>query len=146
MFTYLSTHKGPVVEGLQEFERVYAENQSEYLTLRTLPGENGLSAISRWRPSDAQRELIAAGADILLEVTHFKKPLQPVRMMITDEKGEFFQQWFAIQTRAPYLLDLHEQSQANVTPDLPQEIEATAAPVEGLNPVKEGQRDSCEKP
>jgi len=95
MFTYLSTHYGPVVDGLEEFETVYAKHQLQYVPLRTLPAEadhegKTRSAISRWHPTDEQRQAIADGADILLEVMHFGGPLAPVRMMICDGAGEYF--------------------------------------------------------
>jgi NTP pyrophosphatase (non-canonical NTP hydrolase) len=102
MFNFLSTHEGPVIAGLEDFETVYAKNQQEYQALRTLPGDRGLSAISRWTPTAEQRKAIAAGADIMLEVYHFGKPLAPVRMMVTDQRGQYFAQWFAVQTNAPY--------------------------------------------
>jgi len=53
--------------------------------LRTLPGERGMSAITRWELTPEQREAVANGADILLEVHHFGGPLAPVRMMILDQ-------------------------------------------------------------
>ena len=105
MFAYLSTHDGPVVEGLEQHEKVYAENQRQYLALRTLPGDNGKSAISRWTLSDAERIAIVKGADIMLELSHFGEKLQPVRMMITDQKGEAFPFWFQQQTLGPYNVD-----------------------------------------
>jgi hypothetical protein len=102
MFSYLSLFDGPVVKGLEQHEKVYAENQPEYLPLRTLPGAGGNSAISRWTLTDAQRIAVVKGADIMLEVTHFGRPLQPVRVMITDQVGQRFGEWFAQQTFAPY--------------------------------------------
>lgn len=102
MFSYLQPHDGPVVPVLEEFETVYAKNQSEYSPLRTLPGDDGKSAISRWTPTPAQRKEIAEGADILIESSHFGKPLQPLRVMATDARGHSFIQWFALQTLAPY--------------------------------------------
>jgi hypothetical protein len=104
MFVYLETHDGPVVSGAEEFEKVYAKNQPEYIPLRTLPGERGASAISRWRFTDEQRKAIANGADILLEVVHFHGPLAPVRMMLSDrlDAGGHFPRWFAVQTQGPY--------------------------------------------
>ena len=102
MFDYLDSHDGPVVEGLEQFEIVYAKNQPEYFPLRTLPGEYGRSAISRWHPTDKQRAAIAEGADILLESFHFGGPLAPVRMMVTDGTGELFKEWFRAATNGPY--------------------------------------------
>jgi hypothetical protein len=111
MFDYLSTHDGPVVVGLEAFETVYAKDQPEYLPLRTLPAESGMSAISRWHLNDEQRKAIAEGADILLEVTHFRGPLAPVRMMVTDRCDVdtlTCKRWFAAQTNAPYAPTLEE--------------------------------------
>lgn len=110
MFSHLSPHDGPVVAGLEEFETVYAKNQPEYIPLRVLPGDRGMSAISRWTPTEQQRQAIAAGADVLLEVYHFGKPLAPVRMMVTDGKGQYFRQWFAHQTNAPYARQLPDEA------------------------------------
>ncbi len=118
MFDYLSASIGPVVEGLEDYEKIYALDQPQYIPLRTLPGENGLSAITRWTPTDEQREAIANGADILLEVFHFGQPLSPVRMMILDQshieedaKGNFLK-WFAATTKGPYVKTLWERTKA----------------------------------
>jgi hypothetical protein len=105
MFDYLSASIGPVVEGLEDFEKIYALEQAEYIPLRTLPGEDGQSAITRWGLSDAQRKAIAEGADIFLEVIHFRGPLAPVRMAIGKQENDaaLWNEWFASQTRGPYL-------------------------------------------
>jgi len=115
-FDYLSASIGPVVEGMEDYEKIYALEQPEYIPLRTLPGENGMSAISRWELSKEQRKAIADGADILLEVTHFGGPLAPVRMMILNERGRIaedakghFQKWFCAQTNGPYAKVLYEK-------------------------------------
>jgi hypothetical protein len=44
MFDYLSASIGPVVEGLEDYEKIYALDQPQYIPLRTLPGENGMAA------------------------------------------------------------------------------------------------------
>lgn len=112
-FDYLSASIGTVVEGLEDWEKIYALEQAEYIPLRTLPGERGLSAITRWELSPEQRESIASGADILLEVHHFGGPLAPVRMMILDQshieedaKGNFLK-WFAATIRFPFHKELY---------------------------------------
>src|ERR1700679_3862555 len=87
MFEYLSASIGPVVEGLEDFEKIYALEQGQYIPLRTLPGENGNSCITRWELTDVQRKSIADGAYIMLEVMHFKGPLAPVRMMVAKPEG-----------------------------------------------------------
>ncbi|MDE2104129.1 MAG: hypothetical protein KGL39_43225 [Patescibacteria group bacterium] len=114
MFDYLSTKDGPVVAGLERFERVYAKDQPQYKPLRTLPGEDGNSAISRWTFTAEQRKAIAEGADILLEVFHFGGPLAPVRMAMSNnlDAGSHFPAWFAVQTHAPYFENLITDSEA----------------------------------
>lgn len=111
MFDYLSSHDGPVVEGLEQFETVYAKNQPQYLPLRTLPGEDGNSAISRFHLTDAQRKTIAEGADIYLEILHFRGPLAPSRLMVMSEPetGEMhFHAWWKAQTRGTYPVAIEE--------------------------------------
>jgi hypothetical protein len=104
VFDYLSTHDGPVVVGLESHERVFAKDQPQYKPLRILAGEQGLSAISRWHPTEEQRKAIAEGADILLEVLHFGGPLAPTRMMVADkcDAGGLYPAWFKAQTKGPY--------------------------------------------
>jgi hypothetical protein len=99
MFEYLSASIGPVVEGLEDYEKIYALEQRQYIPLRTLPGENGDSAITKWELSDTQRKAIADGADILLEVMHFKGPLAPVRMMVAKPEGTMWKEWFCAQAK-----------------------------------------------
>lgn len=102
MFEYLNASIGPVVEGLEDYEKIYALEQAEYIPLRTLPGENGDSAITRWELTPAQRQAIMDGADIMLEVIHFKGPLAPVRMMLVKPEEEHFNVRFCAQTRGTY--------------------------------------------
>lgn len=116
MFTYLSPFDGPVVPGLEEHEIVYAKHQPRYIPLRALPGAAGDSAISRWTFTDEERLAIARGADILLEVTHFRKPLAPVRMILTDQTDENFTRLFAIQMNAPYAF--HKPAASQKSPAL----------------------------
>lgn len=123
MFDYLSASIGPVVEGLEEFEKIYALEQGCYVPLRTLPGkvkdplparltalpaENSKSAITRWEMTPEQRKAIAEGADIFLEVIHFGGPLAPVRMAIGKQENDIdlWNEWFAAQTNAPYGAEL----------------------------------------
>jgi hypothetical protein len=107
MFEYLSASIDPVVEGLEDFEKIYALEQGNYIPLRTLPGENGNSAITRWVLTPDQRREIAEGADIMLEVIHFRGPLAPVRMMVVappkdEEDKKMWRQWFCVQTKGNY--------------------------------------------
>ena len=107
-FDYLAPAQGPVVDGLVENEKIYALEQPEYLPLRTLPGENGDSAIYRCGLTNEQRKLVAEGADILIEILHFKGPLAPSRVMLLNqedqdaESKEKLAQWFGAQTKGPY--------------------------------------------
>jgi hypothetical protein len=108
MFDFVEPHDGPVVVGLEKFETVYAKDQPQYRPLRTLPGERGDSAISRWHLSDAQRKAIAEGADIYLELFHFWRPLAPSRMMVMSEPADTdsFRSWWKAQTSGPYKVDI----------------------------------------
>lgn len=105
MFDYLTPHDGPVVDGLEQFETVYAKDQPQYRPLRCLPGENGNSAISRFHFTDAQRKAIAEGADIYLEILHYKGPLAPSRLMVMSEPetgNGHFAPWWKAQTKGTY--------------------------------------------
>jgi len=107
MFDYLSPHNGPVIVGLEQFENVYAKNQPQYNPLRTLPGENGDSAIARFHLTEAQRKAVAEGADIYLEILHYKGPLAPTRMMVLSEPPDQegarnLARWWKAQTKGTY--------------------------------------------
>lgn len=87
MFDYLNPRNGPVVDGLEQQEIVYAANQPEYIPLRTLKSNGPMGAvISRWALTPEQRKAIAEGADIFLELSTFHGPLQPIRMAVSDGK------------------------------------------------------------
>lgn len=107
MFDYLDPHDGPVVAGLEKHETVYAKNQPQYRSLRTLSGRNGDSAISRFHLTDAQRKAIAEGADIYLELLHFGGPLAPSLIMVMSEPADTdnFRMWWKVQTKAPYQVE-----------------------------------------
>ena len=113
-FDYLKPAQGAVVEGLEGSEKIYALEQAQYLPLRTLLGENGASAIYRLELTDEQREMLAGGADILVEILHYGGPLAPSRVMLLNQKGiepdklANFLGWFKAQTR---LLTREEDSQ-----------------------------------
>lgn len=125
MFEYLMASIDPVVEGLEDFEKIYALEQAQYIPLRTLPGvvkevpagmkvlpgEGGESAITRWELTPSQRKAIAEGADLMLEVIHFKGPLAPVRMMVVSREDDvdLWNQWFCAQTNGPYWEQLKEK-------------------------------------
>jgi hypothetical protein len=87
MFDYLSPKNGPVIDGLEAQEVVYAKDQPEYIPLRTLKSNGSMGAvISRWSLTPEQRKAVADGADIFLELSTFGNPLQPIRMAISDGK------------------------------------------------------------
>lgn len=95
MYDYLSPKDGPVVEGMEAEEVVYAKYQPEYIPLRTLRGEGKMTpVISRWSFTENQRKLIAEGADIFLELSTFGNPLQPIRIAISD--GKLHNDWVRV--------------------------------------------------
>ena len=97
MFDYLEPRNGPVVDGLENKEIVYVANQPEYIPLRTLKGVGPMgNVISRWTLTPAQREAVANGADIFLELSTFNHPLQPIRIAVSDAFGEAFAEWFTV--------------------------------------------------
>lgn len=105
-FDYLSPALGPVVDGLEDHEKIYALEQGEYLPIRTLSGECGHSAIYRCELTEDQRKMVADGADVLVEVLHFGGPLAPTRVMLLnqqnygpDESKEMMARWFCAQAR-----------------------------------------------
>lgn len=100
MFEYLQPRNGPVVDGLEQYEIVMAKNQPEYNPLRCLPGntEHG-ERLSRWSPTREQREAIAAGADIFLELLTHNMPMQPIRIAISDAPNpDFFLEGYGLDT------------------------------------------------
>lgn len=112
-FDYLTPATGAVVEGLEDHEKIFAlEQMADYLPLRTLPGENGKSAIYRLELSERQRQMIAEGADVLVEILHFGGPLAPSRLMLmnqrdlSEQESHNLSRWFAAQTKGPYRIKL----------------------------------------
>lgn len=110
-FDYLTPAIGPVVDGLEDHERIYALEQPEYTPLRTLSGEGGASAIYRCELTLEQRRMVADGADILVEILHFKGPLAPSRVMLFNQQNfeegegeskENLARWFEVQTKSPF--------------------------------------------
>ena len=108
-FDYLKTAIGPVIEGLEDHEKIYAlEQMDKYNPIRTLPGENGNSAIYRYELTDEQRRIIADGGDVLVEILHYGGLLAPSRAMVInqsdmdEEECRNFARWFAAQSRGPY--------------------------------------------
>jgi len=83
MFSYLHPRKGPVFDGLEDKEVVYAKEQPQYIPLRTLTSVGpDRKVYSRWTLTDDQRARVADGYDIFLELSTFGHPLQPIRMAI----------------------------------------------------------------
>jgi hypothetical protein len=110
-FDYLKPAQGPVVDGLEDHEKIFALEQAEYLPLRTLPAYGGNSAIYRCEMTPEQRAMVAAGADVLVEIVHYGGPLAPSRVMLINqtnfqvgESKELMAQWFASQTHGPYVV------------------------------------------
>ncbi len=105
MFDYLQPHDGPVIPGLEAHEKVYAKDQPQYRPVRTLPGESGSSAIMRYSLTPEQRKALADGADLYLEIFHFRGPLAPHRMMLADapkSEDRDYIAWWKAQTRGTY--------------------------------------------
>lgn len=108
MFDFVEPYDGPVVAGLDKFETVYAKDQPQYRPLRTLPSQKGDGAIARFHFTDAQRKAISEGADIYLELLHFRGPLAPSLIMVMSEPADTdsFRSWWKAQTNATYKLDI----------------------------------------
>lgn len=89
MIDYLSPKDGPVFAGLEHKEVVYAKDQPEYIPLRTLVSAGpDRKVLSRWTLTDKQRLAVVKGADIFLELSTFGRPLQPIRLMISDGSND----------------------------------------------------------
>jgi hypothetical protein len=86
MISYLKPKDGPVINGHESDEIVYAEDQPQYIPLRTLVGsDRDRKVLSRWSPNPEQRKALAEGADIYLQLLTFGDPLQPILMFIGDD-------------------------------------------------------------
>lgn len=76
---YLQPYNGPVFQGGDETEVVFAKNQPEYIPLRCSVGPMPeRRCTSRWTLTDEQRQAILDGADIYLTLLTFGGPLQPI--------------------------------------------------------------------
>lgn len=111
-FEYLWPKDGPVVEGLEVYENVYAANQPQYLPLRTLSSDDReRRVLSRWALTPEAKAAIANGADIFLELMTFKRDLQPIRLAVgnkpaTDHfRGEYSLPPFSQKMIAPDMTD-----------------------------------------
>jgi hypothetical protein len=86
---YLLPKDGPVFDGLENKEVVYAKDQPEYLPLRTLVSAGrDTKVISRWTLTEEQRKAVAEGADIFLILFTFGQPLQPIQIAVSDGKDD----------------------------------------------------------
>lgn len=75
--------QSPVVEGLEPYEIVLGEHQSEYSPLPVLRSPAPWYAtMSRWQPSPEERKLIAEGADIFLTLYTFGNNYPPTNMEV----------------------------------------------------------------
>ncbi len=81
----VSPAQKPVVAEFESIEVVYAKDQPEYLPLHVLRGNNKGAVLSRWTFTDEQRQAIADGADIFLDVLTFNQPLQPLAIYVAHE-------------------------------------------------------------
>ena len=104
-FVYLTPAIGAVIDGLEDREKIYALEQPEYTPIRTLRGEDGQSAIYRCELTAEQRQMVAEGADVLVEIMHFGGPLAPSRVMLINQsdlsdadKGKLAS-WFSAQAK-----------------------------------------------
>jgi hypothetical protein len=110
-FEYLNPANGPVIEGLEAFETVYAKDQPEYIPLRALRSrtEDG-RVMSRWTLTPEQRKAIADGADVYLTLMTFNGPLQPITIAVaTDINPDY--------VRLEYNLRPHETMEAQLQGD-----------------------------
>jgi hypothetical protein len=96
---YLQPADRPVVDGLEKHEVVYAKDQPEYIPLRCLRANTAMrEVLSRWTLTPEQRQMVAEGADIFLELSTFGYPLQPIRIQVSaDPEPWFFEQRMKLQ-------------------------------------------------
>ncbi|RJP17198.1 MAG: hypothetical protein C4529_14985 [Deltaproteobacteria bacterium] len=88
---YLQPADRPVVDGLEGHEVVYAKDQPEYIPLRCLRSNAYTgSVLSRWTLTPEQRQLVAEGGDIFLELLTFGHPLQPIMIAVGNDPEPWF--------------------------------------------------------
>lgn len=66
-------------------EVTLAEEQAEYapVTVAVVTYEDGTQGLmTRWRPTEDERALIAAGADLYLTLLTFGRPMQPIHLKV----------------------------------------------------------------
>jgi hypothetical protein len=80
---YLQPRDGPVIDGRESEEVVFAKDQPEYIPLRCLVGIGvDRRVTSRWTLTPKQRQMVLDGADIYLTLLTYGQPLQPILMGI----------------------------------------------------------------
>ncbi len=75
----------PVFDDLKELEVVLGQTQDEYSNLPVVVGLGRVTC--RMEPSPEEREAIAAGADLIVTILNFQKPIQPLAFLVAT-KGE----------------------------------------------------------
>lgn len=76
----------PVMPGSESIEVVYAKGQEEYIPLPAvwMETEHARVVISRWRLTDEEREKVAQGGDIVLQLMIGKQQLlTPSHIQVT---------------------------------------------------------------
>lgn len=85
MFRYLLPKEGPVIQGLESREIVFAKDQPQYIPIRALKSSHANGRVTtRWTLTDDQRKAVAEGADIFLMLLTFHEPLQPIQLATGD--------------------------------------------------------------
>lgn len=86
MFDYLQPADRPVVDTLEACEVIMAKGQEDkYNPLRCLASQAAEGfRLSRWTLTPEQREAVANGADIFLELMTFNQPMNPIRVAVSD--------------------------------------------------------------
>jgi hypothetical protein len=81
---YLMPKDGPVIEGQEAEEIVFAKNQPQYKPLRCLVDDSrgDCRVMSRWTLTDEQRRAVTEGADIYLTLLTYGNPLQPILLAV----------------------------------------------------------------
>lgn len=78
----------PVVPGLEPYEIIIGENQPQYTPLPVLRGRGPMYAMmSRWKPTDEERQMIANGADIYISQQTFGHSFQPTCVVIAGAEA-----------------------------------------------------------
>jgi len=84
---YLKPKDGPVIEGREAEEVLYAKDQPQYKPLRCLVDDSrgDRRVTSRWTLTEEQRKAVAEGADIYLTLLTHGNPLQPIMMAVEGD-------------------------------------------------------------